>query len=415
MTLIKTSLLTAVSTIIKVISAFVINKVLSVYVGPAGLAVVGQLQDFVSMLTNLSNGATSQGIVKYTAEYKTFDQKKKLFSTAIMISLICSFFALITLNVFSDFWSELILKDVKYSSVFVLFGFTIALFALNTVLMSILNGQKEIRKFVMANIASSIFALIITSVLIMQLNLIGGLYALVINQSVVFFVTLAFVVKSEWFKVEYFIAGIDKESLQKLAKFSLMAITASIVTPVSHLFIRNYLGENLSWDEAGYWQGIWYISAMYLMIVTTSLSIYYLPRLSEISDKNELKQEIISGYKIIMPIVIILALSIYLFRDYVILIAFSKKFQPMSDLFLWQMIGDVVKISSWLLAYLMIAKAMGKTFIVTEIIFGILFVCLSILFINNFGLVGVTYAFCLNYILYLIAMVLIFRSYLNER
>ncbi|HJE03289.1 MAG TPA: O-antigen translocase [Aliarcobacter thereius] len=410
MTLIKTSVLTGISTVIKLVSAFVINKVIALYIGPSGLAIVGQLQNFTSIITTFSNGAISSGIVKYTAEYQDIEEKKKIFSSSIAISLICSLIISIFLFTFSGYLSELILKDIQYSSVFIIFGATIFLFALNMVLISILNGQKEIKKYVLVNIAGSIFSLVFTSILIMQLNLIGALYALVLNQSVIFFVTLAFVLKSSWFKLEYFKQGLDKESLSKLSKYSLMAIVSALTVPVSHLIIREYIGENLGWDSAGYWQGIWYISTMYLMLVTTTLGVYYLPRLSEIQDNKELRKEIFSGYKIIMPIVILASLIIFLLKEYVILIAFSKDFMPMMELFAWQLMGDVIKIASWLLAYLMLAKAMTKVFIYTEVLFSALFVGLSILFVDKFGLVGITYAYALNYLLYLIMMIFIFRK-----
>ncbi|HHO42469.1 MAG TPA: O-antigen translocase [Epsilonproteobacteria bacterium] len=410
MTLIKTSVLSFIATVFKVITAFVINKILSMYVGPSGLAVVGQLQNFMSIMTTFSNGAITQGIVKYTAEYQTIEQRQKIFSTSIIISLACSLIISIFLFGFSKYLSELILKDVQYSSVFIVFGLTIFLFALNTVLMSILNGQIEIKKYVFVNIISSMFSLFFTSFLIIQLNLMGALYALVVNQSVIFFVTLGFVVKSSWFKLEYFKQGVDKESLVKLGKYSAMALTSAMTVPLSHLIVRNYIGENLSWDDAGYWQGIWYISTMYLMIVTTSLSVYYLPRLSEIQDNKEIRREILNGYKIILPIVIVLALGIYLFREIAIEIAFTEKFMPMMELFAWQLIGDVIKIASWLLGYLMLAKAMTRIFIYTEILFSVLFVILSITFIEMFGLIGTTYAFSLNYFLYLIMMICIFRK-----
>ena len=410
MTLIKTSVLTGISTVIKLVSAFVINKVIALYIGPSGLAIVGQLQNFTSIITTFSNGAISSGIVKYTAEYQDIEEKKKIFSSSIVISLICSLIISIFLFTFSGYLSELILKDIQYSSVFIIFGATIFLFALNMVLISILNGQKEIKKYVLVNIAGSIFSLVFTSILIMQLNLMGALYAMVLNQSVMFFVTLAFVIKSSWFKLEYFKQGLDKESLSKLSKYSLMAIVSALTVPVSHLIIREYIGENLGWDSAGYWQGIWYISTMYLMLVTTTLGVYYLPRLSEIQDNKELRKEIFGGYKIILPIVILASLIIFLLKEYVILIAFSKDFMPMMELFAWQLIGDVIKIASWLLAYLMLAKAMTKVFIYTEVLFSALFVGLSILFVDKFGLVGITYAYALNYLLYLFMMIFIFRK-----
>lgn len=218
MTLIKTSIIVAIST-------FIINKVIALYIGPTGLAIVGQLQNFITMITTFSNGAISSGIVKYTAQYQTIEEKQKIFSSSVVISLICSFFISVFLFEFREYLSELILKDSSFTRVFVVFGTTIFLFALNMVLISILNGQKEIKKYVLVNIASSLFSLIITTILVMQLNLIG---ALVVNQSVVFFVTLVFVLKSSWFKLEYFIKGIDKDSLNKLSKYSIMAITTAI-------------------------------------------------------------------------------------------------------------------------------------------------------------------------------------------
>lgn len=410
MTLIKTSVLTGISTVIKLVSAFVINKVIALYIGPSGLAIVGQLQSFTSIITTFSNGAISSGIVKYTAEYQDIEEKKKIFSSSIIISLICSLIISIVLFGFSDYLSELILKDVQYSSVFIIFGATIFLFALNMVLISILNGQKEIKKYVLVNIAGSIFSLVFTSILIMQLNLMGALYAMVLNQSVMFFVTLAFVLKSSWFKLEYFKQGLDKESLSKLSKYSLMAIVSALTVPVSHLIIREYIGENLGWDSAGYWQGIWYISTMYLMLVTTTLGVYYLPRLSEIQDNKELRKEIFGGYKIILPIVIVASLVIFLLKEYVILIAFSKDFMPMIELFAWQLIGDVIKIASWLLGYITVAKAMSKTYISLEILGSLSFVLLSIYFVDNYGLVGITYAYALNYLIYMFVMIYIFRK-----
>ncbi len=155
---------------------------------------------------------------------------------------------------------------------------------------------------------------------------------------------------------------------------------------------------------------MWYISSMYLMIVTTTLSIYYLPKLSELTKKSDIRQELISGYKIIMPIVIIMALIIYFLQDFIIWLLFTEEFTPMKELFMWQLIGDVIKLASWLLAYLMLAKAMTKTFISTEIIFSVSFVVLSIWFVNNYGLVGMSYAFALNYFVYLIIVIILTRK-----
>jgi len=415
MTLIKTSLLVAISTIARMVSGFIINKVIAVYVGPSGLAIVGQLQNFNSLIMTFAKGGISQGLVKYTAEFDSIEEKKKLFSTSLVICIMASVLVSIVLLLFSESFSTLILKDIAYQNIFIVFGFTVILFALNSIILSILNGQKEIKKFISINIISSIFSLFFTSFLIIKYGLMGALYALVLNQSVVFFITLLFLTKTSWFKVKYFIQGVDKELLSKLSKFSLMAIVTAIVVPTSHLVIRNYIGESLSWDDAGYWQGMWYISTMYLLLITTALSVYYTPKLSELKNNNELKKEIKNGYIKIIPFTVLFSVAIYILREDVIRIAFSESFLPMLELFKWQLAGDVMKISSYLLSTMMIAKAMTKKYIYSELFFSGSFVLLAIFFIQQYGLVGITYAYFINYLFYFFFLVFSFRWLFYEK
>ena len=112
-----------------------------------------------------------------------------------------------------------------------------------------------------------------------------------------------------------------------------------------------------------------------------------------------------------MPIVIFSASIIYLLKEYIILIVFNESFLPMLELFKWALIGDVIKIASWLISYLMLAKAMTKTFIYTEVIFNCSFMILSVVMIDNYGLIGVTYAYSLNYLFYLICMIYIWKGF----
>lgn len=54
MTLIKTSILSGISQVIRIISGFIITKVIAVYGGPSGMAIIGQLQNFINIILMLS-------------------------------------------------------------------------------------------------------------------------------------------------------------------------------------------------------------------------------------------------------------------------------------------------------------------------------------------------------------------------
>lgn len=189
-----------------------------------------------------------------------------------------------------------------------------------------------------------------------------------------------------------------------------MALVSAATVPISQLLIRGHLIQSFSVEQAGYWEGMNRISGLYLMFVTTSFSVYYLPKLSEIKTQDLLRKEIVKTYKIITPIILVSLAAIYILKDTVISILFTTEFYPMKDLFLWQLIGDFFKIMSWILAFLMVAKSMTKLYIITEVFFSALFVGLSFFFIDRNDVIGATQSYCLNYIIYFIIMIVIFRN-----
>ena len=87
----------------------------------------------------------------------------------------------------------------------------------------------------------------------------------------------------------------------------------------------------------------------------------------------------------------------------------------MRSLFLFQMIGDFFKMASWTLAFLMIAKAMTRTFIITEILFSLSFYGLTVWLTHMNGLIGVTQAYAANYFVYLILMIVLFSKMLFKK
>ena len=414
--LIKTSFFTSIATTVKIAIAFVLNKIVALYVGPAGIAIIGQFNNFFSIASTISSGGISTGVVKYIAEEKNNDlQTRQIISTSFIFIATCSIITGIVLCLFSSFFSTLVFKTATYSFLFKTIAFSLIFASLNTLMMSILNGFKEIKKYTIANISTNILVLIFSIILVIRYKITGVLLAIIAGQSIIFFLTVLFVIKTKWFQISYFWGYFNKTILQKLSHYSIMTLTSSIVGPLTLLFIRNYISNHLSLKDAGYWQGIWTISEVYLTFITSSLAVYYLPKLSELKDDREIKKEIWKTSKIIIPIVTCLAILIFIFKNIIINILFTPEFSPMIPLFKYQLVGDVIKIASWLLAYQMLAKAMTKLFIFTEVLFNITFIGLTILCVSHFGLEGTAIAFCINYTLYLLFLLFFFRKMIGNK
>lgn len=404
MNLIKTSFYTSVSTAITFISGFIVVKVVAVKIGPEGIALVGQFQNTTAILTMLATAAISNGVVKYLAEYKDNPVKRE---QIINTSFLIVFFSSLIISVFvmsaSGYLSNAAFKSTNFWMVYFLFGMFVLAISFNSVFSAILNGLKEIKKFTIINICSSLIGVAITVFAAYAFGLEGVLLASTATAVVIFVINI-FIFNKLDIKWKPDFKSWDKRLAKMLSAFSLMAIVSGLVAPVMQILVRDRIILQFSVIDAGYWQAVTKISDYYLGFITSVLVVYYMPRLSEIQSKAELRKEIANGYKVILPIVGAIAFLIWLLKGFIIHILFTPEFLPMKPLFTFQLLGDFFKIGSWLLAYLMIAKAMTRIFIVTEITFAVSYVILSYYFMDHYGIIGATYSFCINYGLYWIMM-----------
>lgn len=406
MTLIKTSLLNSIAVLVKILTLLGINKILAVYVGPAGYAALGQFQNAMTIITTFASGALNTGVTKYTAEYVGDESKQiTIWRTAGTLAIGISFLFSVLVAAFSVPLAKFFLNDAAYASVFLYFSVALSFFVLNALLLAILVGKKEVPRYVMANIVGSLLSIGFVFYFVMLWGAYGALMALATFQSVAFFITLMICWNLKWFKISNFYGKIDIDAAKNLGKFALMAIVSAACVPVSQILVRQYVVQNLGVESAGYWEAIWRLSSAYLMLVTTILSVYYLPKLAELKTFSDIRTEIVNGAKVIVPVTIFAAISIYILRVFIVETLFSKQFLPIEEIMGWQLFGDVLKITSWLVAYVFISRAEFKIFIFIEVFFSITFVLLSMFFVSEYGLVGGAYAHILNYIACLIFVI----------
>jgi len=410
MTLIKTSMLSAVATLIKVLSGFIITKVIAVYIGPSGLALIGQLQNFIMLVKTVAGDFLKTAITKYTAEYENDENKKyDLWSSSFKLAFILNFVVLMGLIYFSNDLSYYLFHTLEYAFVFKILAISLPFFVSNTILLAILNGQKQIKQYIFLNIVLSIVSLFIVIILSVLYEVKGALVAYVVSQAIVFFITLIYLRKETWLKLKLFLFSVRKENIKKLLGFAIITLSAVLASNTSMIYIRNYISDTYSMSDAGYWQGVWLLSQVALSLITTSLATYFLPTLSVLTNKKALNKELTNAIYLIIPIAIVISFGMYFLREYIIIVLYSDKFMPMNQLFLWQMVGNVIKVLSWLFGYILVAKAMVKYTVATEILFAVTFIVSSIYFMRLCGLVGVTYAYAVSSLLHLIVVSFIYK------
>ena len=193
-----------------------------------------------------------------------------------------------------------------------------------------------------------------------------------------------------------------------------MMIVGTITLSVTLIAIRKYINSQLGIDYTGYWESLWRLSGIFVTVLTSAFGFYLLPTFSKLYTKH-LRKEIFNIWKITIPISITAGAIVILFRDFFITLVYTEEFLVISSLLFFQILGDIIKINSWVLGNLILAKVHVKTFIGVQIGWSLTFFILSISLIPKLGFVGIAVAYLISYILHFLFMNLYFRKLLWKR
>ena len=413
MNIFKTSFYTAISQSINIIVGLLAVKILAVKIGPEGVALQGQYLNSTTIISIFATGSITIGVIKYLAEYtNNREMQLRVIRTSIAITMACCIVMSIVSVLLAKPLSLQAFKTSEYTSVYWLFGLFLPLTALNGLFNAILNGIKKIPYLTIINITFSVLNLASLIIFSHYLGIYGVLIAANFVNFFIFIFHLFLLNKYKWFSYQSLKPTWDKDISIKLFKFSMMSVMAGFIAPLAQIFVRDKLITDYGLNAAGQWQTISRISDFYLGFITTVLSVYYLPKLSELKEISDVKKEIYSTFKLVIPVVIFLAFSIWLSRDLIIKYLLTDKFLATRELFHFQLIGDVFKIIGWMLSYILWAKAMTRKYLIIDGLSLLQYIIVCVICINYFGVIGATIGFCISYMIYFITMAIINRKYL---
>ena len=403
MGLVKTSFLFAIESILRLFCGFLIIKYLALQVGPSGVSKFLQLQNFVSVVLFSITGLFSTGLVKYIAEFQEYLLKQKQFIQAASFwSVIGSVILSLIIGGFAPFIANNILKHTQYTNTLYIFSLTLVFFSYNQLFQAIMNGKQHVKLLISCRMLNSVMMLGLTVFFIHYYALKGALIALVTVQTLVFPFTLFIMYRYKINSLNALIPKLHFPIIKKLSSYILMSIISAAVSPISLILIRNYIIKHLGWNIAGCWDAVWKISELYILVITTALSVYYLPVISKPLSNKQLQYEVKKVAIFTILCTSITGVSIYLLRDFLLWILFSPKFAPMIVFFPFMIVASVVRMIAWVYAYLMLAKSLITLYVVSEIVFTTATVLFVITSIKYFGLIGACYAYIIMYFCYFV-------------
>lgn len=412
----RTSIWMGFSTAIKAILSYVLWKIIAVYTGPSGVAILQQFQNFIQVSRVSVPAGINEGIIKYGAEYNdNTDLKSDLLSNALYLNGFIFIIAFFILILFSHTISYSLFQSYAYQKIIIVSGACIILFIINNFGMSLLNAEMELKKYIITVISGTILNFILTATLVIKNGLYGGLIGLALNQTFVCILTTYLIFKAKWFEIRLFTSKLNFNCIKKLITYSMIPLSAALIGPIASIILTKYIVSQLSWTNAGYWQALDRLSHAYLIVMAMVFGFYFIPKYSSLKTKDELKKELLNNYYYIFPLILTGILCVFILKKQIVHIMYSDEFLIILPLFKYQLLGDLSRLSTWILKNILVAKAMVKTTLAFELIFTTSYILLTIFFVHTEGLIGCSIAYAINYFLFWLAMIIFSIKYLTHQ
>jgi len=387
-------------TAFKILAGFALVKVVALAAGPQGVAQLGQFQNLVAVMAVLSGGMFYTGVTKLVAECaEDHGKASAVIYAALRASLLCFAGLVIVTALWYKEIAAAVLKNTSLEAFVIILPILVFLSVLYGLWLAVLNGFGRVRELVLASIAGSLLMIALTIALALPFGEVGAYVAILAPPAIVliFLFGRCF---SQQECARFFADAKASPPYRELGRFALMGVVSAVAAPLAQMAMREYLVDYLSLTEAGIWQGVTRISEVYLVFITSSLSVYFLPRLAQAKNNQELVGLLVGVLKLAVPVSLLLGIVIYLCRDLLIWLLFTPQFSSMRDLFFWQVAGDMVKIVSWVFAYFVLVRGSAWVFVIGEVVFSISYPLLGFVFVPEHGLQGAVAAYGVNYVFY---------------
>ena len=397
-----------------ILCSIVRTKLVAMWIGPVGIGLFGLFNNALEMIstgTNLGIRSSSVRDISQAHDSTTPGLVAKMVAVVRKWSLWLGLFGALVTLMLAPLLSELTFGDQSHLWGFVALSVAVLLGAITNGEYAVLQGSARLKRLASVTLWGTLTGLAVSIplfYLLRELSILPSIlaYAMALTAFAWLFRNKEYA-NPQLSRRETFDMG---KGFVKLGIFMTLGNFASILA--SYAF-NAWLNMNAGTEAVGFYQAGYTLINKYTGLILTALGMEYYPRLSKVANSRLrlrafVSQEINVAIAVMAPVV---ALFILL-RELVVWILYTPEFNVILTFVSWGMIGTVLRTLSWCLAFTILAKGDGKTYLWTEVASAIINLVLNIVFYRWWGLTGLGIAFLVSYLLYTaIVAVVYFKMY----
>ena len=388
------------------------SKFVAILLGPSGIGIMGLYTSGLQFIQQLTNFGLASSAVRDVAEANGSGDSLRISKTIKVVRRLVwltGLLGLVVVAVFSPLLSKCSFGNYDYTIPFIILSVTLLLDQLNAGQKVVLQGMRRLKDLAKCSAFGATFGLVTSIPLYYCFGVDGIIPTLLLHSACMLFLSWLYSRKIKTETVEVTTKQTLEQGRQMLIMGISMSVSGILSTGVAFA-IRGYIQNLGGFDEVGLYQAGFVIMNTYVGLIMNAIATAYYPRLAALNKDNKKCREAVSqqgeiGSMILAPMLT----ACLIFMPFVLRILYSDRFLGANDYISWACLGMLLRLGSWIISFLFVAKAESKLFMLNEISANIYMIVLSIAGYKCWGLNGIGAAFALNYLVYYIQVYLIAR------
>ena len=387
------------------------TKVVAVLLGPAGIGLIGLLQNLMTTASTVSSlgfgtvGTRQVAIASGRGDvHAVAGARRALFWGTLLLATIGAalFWAL------RHVLAEEILDDPRLSTSVGWLAVGVALTVASGSQGALLNGMRRIGDIGRVSVLSALLSTVlgVTALLLWRER---GVLAFVISVPVAsFFFGHLFVSRLPKVVETRTLLPQVLAQWKTLVRLGAAFMVAGAMVTVGQLAVQTMVQRKLGIEALGHFQAAWMISMTYIGFVLQAMGTDYYPRLAAaIHDHFAINRMVNEQTEIALLLAGPVFLVMIGLAPWIIELLYSNRFVETVDILRWQVLGDILKVAAWPLGFVILAAGNGRLFMLSEslsivVFIGLVWVGMPLVGVEATGIAFVgMYGVCLPTVFFL--------------
>lgn len=376
-------------------------KVLAVLLGPAGIGLMGLLQNVMAVASSVAGcGVHTSGVRQLAANPEDAN------TTALVRRSLLSAIALLGVAGLLGVWllrasiSRWVFDDDIYAREVGWLGFGVLLTLIAGAHTAVLQGLRRVDDLAKVSILSAIVGALTGVATVYWLGRDGVVWFVLLAPAANALVAYIFARR-----VPLANAAWDNRAVRgqwrSMLQLGVPLMAAGLVMLLTQLAARAIVLREFGLEASGLFQAAWAISMIYVGLVLNALATDYYPRLSsDIGDPARATAIVHEQVEMTLLLAAPALMAMITLAPWVTRLLYSDDFGPAADILRWQAVGDVLKVASAPVVFVFLASGRGGLAIGVQLAWSAAYLGALLLGLPGLGLVSTGVSFAVAFAAY---------------